>query len=362
MPSRRRSRSATRPRPRRSSTTDATPSYRGGPKRPWTFLTTPMSLLRQPCQIGAPGPSGSWPRTMADAGGHNDAKARDQDHTERHVPVPRTRLETPCPTCSRGASSAPLSLGRSPRARGVARHDVRDRPARLALAAGDERWLSPHWLRPSRSLTADTGRLGRDLHVCQPPLMRRYRVAISQPWAHTCLARGQRCGKWTRLPTLWLGNRVLRFSEFDDLGDPGAEDLGPAWAGAHGPSDAIGDPEQRLIDPPPVLEHETRLSLPVSVDRALVVDVLLPALDDKPGRSTDLDCRAATMQAMHRPRASNSVTPWRRRQITTNDSIGNSANVSSRVCLRESNSALKCTRLLLIPANSPTPARNADRS
>ena len=31
------------------------------------------------------------------------------------------------------------------------------------------------------------------------------------------VAHGQRCGKWTRLPTLWLGNRVLRFSGLSDL-------------------------------------------------------------------------------------------------------------------------------------------------
>ena len=82
------------------------------------------------------------------------------------------------------------------------------------------------------------------------------------------------------MPALWLGNRVLRFSEADDLAEPLAKNLGPAWPSAHGPSNAICDPEQRLVSSPPV-EHEARLILPLPMNRALVIDVILAALNDE---------------------------------------------------------------------------------
>ena len=99
--------------------------------------------------------------------------------------------------------------------------------------------------------------------------------------SYVCCAHGQRCGKWTRLPALWLGSRVLRFTDLDDLGQLRAEEIRPARSGAHAPGHAVGDSKQRLVDSPPVLEHEARRSLTVSMDRALVIHVVLATLDDK---------------------------------------------------------------------------------
>jgi hypothetical protein len=52
--------------------------------------------------------------------------------------------------------------------------------------------------------------------------------------------------------------------------------------GTRGPGDAIGDPEERLVDTPSMLEHQTWLRSSVPKDCAPIVGVVLPTLDDEP--------------------------------------------------------------------------------
>jgi len=101
-------------------------------------------------------------------------------------------------------------------------------------------------------------------------------------------AHGKRCGKWTRLPTLWLGSRVLRFSDLDDVAEPDTQEGRPPGASTRGPGDAIGDPEERFVDTPSMLEDQTWLRSSVPKDCALIVGVVLPALDDEPINSSRL--------------------------------------------------------------------------
>ena len=92
-------------------------------------------------------------------------------------------------------------------------------------------------------------------------------------------ARRKRLGKWTRLPTLWLGSRVPRFSGLDDAGEAITQVFAPARSGASSPRDPVGDPEERLIRSAPVLEHQSGFWPTMTADGSLIVEVVLAALD-----------------------------------------------------------------------------------
>jgi hypothetical protein len=79
-----------------------------------------------------------------------------------------------------------------------------------------------------------------------------------------------------------LGSRVLRFSDLDDVAEPDTQEGRPSGASTSSPGDAIGDPEERLVNTPSMLEDQTWLRPSVPKDCALIVDVVLPTLDDEP--------------------------------------------------------------------------------
>ena len=87
------------------------------------------------------------------------------------------------------------------------------------------------------------------------------------------------------------------FSGLDDAVEAPTEMLPPARSGASGPRDAIGDPQQRLLHPAPMLEHQSGLRPTMTTNGSLIVDVVLAALDHEPLDGSNLECADDVLEA-----------------------------------------------------------------
>ena len=100
-----------------------------------------------------------------------------------------------------------------------------------------------------------------------------------RPGAHTGHASGEYPWKWTRLPAGWRGTGVLRYGRgFDPRPqDPGSISGDAGRTGSDCPRDAIGDPQQRFLGAEGVL-HQWRLGTPDARDYEVVLAVVVSTL------------------------------------------------------------------------------------
>ena len=151
-------------------------------------------------------------------------------------------------------------------------------------------------------------------------------------------ASGQRLRKWTRLPALWLGSRVLRFSRVG-FGSSRPSRAPPPRATGHLNRPPTSKRRQSTAGARQVPQHAGRRAKGRAARARRIVR--------RSSRSSRSSCRLSIVSRETEPswrygtsawrqssRAANSVTPWRRWHTTTTNFTRiavNNCSVSRRV-------------------------------